>query len=420
MKLSLRSHIILFAIGSLVIFNGCKTRQNVTNENFVNLYSEEDEKLASDISIQHIDAMQTRISLNINSGELLFVRESSAAPFYADIKISIVAFDYESGREVIDTASSVFKVAKDSISSDFLAYSVNLNINTGLHSFIRIDVEDLNKSRRETHTAVIDKRSEYASQWFGLMEQNDPHFTYYSYSPGDTVVLSYAGKDKDNLKVYFYKDSFEIPDPPFSFENLMPFKLDADSAFKPLSIDSKRLTFIVQEQGLYFISSHPDEKFGYTVLCTEEHYPLITKASDMVAPTRYICSKKEFNKMLENPNKKQAIDNFWLSIGDFEKRAGTLIKKYYSRVIQANRMFSSHTEGWKSDRGMIYFVFGLPNIVYRDTKNETWIYGEDKNFFSITFTFTRVENKFSDNDFFLIRTPIYKDNWYRAVDLWRQ
>lgn len=420
MKFSYRFHITLLLLAAIPLMNGCKIRQNINNVNFASLYSEEELKLASDISIHHINASQTKVSLNINSNELLFVRENSGAPFYADIKISLYAFDFESGKELLDTSTGVFKIAKDSISSDFLSYSLIMNIEKGEHSFLRIDVEDLNKNRKETHTAVIDKRNEYTYQWFRIMEQSEPHFTNYSFSSGDTVVLFYSGKDKENLKVFFYSDNFDIPAPPFSFANLVPFKLKADSTIKPDCIDSIRITFVVQKQGIYFISADPEEKFGYTVLCTKANYPIITRAADMVEPTRYICSEKEFMKMLNNPNKKKAIDEFWLSIGGYENRASTLIKKYYSRVIQANRLFTSHTEGWKTDRGMIYIVFGLPNIVYRDTKNETWIYGEDKNFFSITFNFRRVENKFSDNDFVLIRTPIYKDNWYRAVDLWRQ
>lgn len=419
MKFLFRTYLFLL-FAAITLLYSCKPHQVVNNENFAPLYSNEEIALASDISITHIDDSLSQISLNINSKELLYVRENSIAPFYADIKISVTAFNYENDREIIDTAVSSFQIARDSIGSEFIAYSIQLQISTGERAFLRIDIEDENKSRQETHTATIDKRSNYASQWFNIMERSEPHFNYSSYSPGDTVVLKYRGKDKNALNVYLYKDSFDIPSPPFSFENLIAYKPDPDSSFAPLSIDDEQITFIVPEQGLYFVSADPDQQNGFTVFCTRKNFPEILKAEEMIPPIRYICSKKEFNNMLNNPNKKNAVDEFWLNIGGYEKRAGLLISKYYSRVIEANRLFSAHTEGWKSDRGMIYIVFGLPNIVYRDKFSETWIYGEDKNFFSITFTFKKVENKFSDNDYFLIRTPVYKDNWYRAVDIWRQ
>lgn len=420
MKVSPNTYITLIALIAILAFGSCKNKQYINNENFSSLYTEDEKNLASDIVIKHINDSLSRVSMNINSNELLYVRENSNAPFFADIRISLIAFNYLNEKEILDTTMSSFHIAKDSITSDFLAYTIDIDINTGEQSFLRIDITDINKSRKETHTALINKKSPYASQWFGIMEESEAHFTYSSYSAGDTVVLNYLGKDKDALKIHFYTDSFDIPNPPFSFENLKPFKLEPDSIFSPLSIDDTRLTFITKEKGLYFISADPEEKYGYTVFCTKDYYPLVAKASDMIPPTRYICSKKEFRTMLANPNAKDAIDNFWLSIGDYEKRASMLIKKYYSRVIEANRLFTAHTEGWKSDRGMIYIVFGVPNIVYRDKSSEIWIYGEDKNFFSITLTFKLVENKFSSNDYFLIRTPIYKDNWYRAVDLWRQ
>ncbi|MPN51542.1 hypothetical protein SDC9_199190 [bioreactor metagenome] len=88
--------------------------------------------------------------------------------------------------------------------------------------------------------------------------------------------------------------------------------------------------------------------------------------------------------------------------------------------MNANRLFTSYTEGWQTDRGMIYIVFGPPNIVYRSDDTESWIYGEENNFFSITFTFNKVKNIFCDNDYILQRAPVYKDNWFRAVDIWRQ
>jgi hypothetical protein len=76
-------------------------------------------------------------------------------------------------------------------------------------------------------------------------------------------------------------------------------------------------------------------------------------------------------------------------------------------------------EGWKTDRGMIYLIFGAPQDVYKTAVSETWIYGIQGTPNSVTFNFKKMDNKFSENDFFLTRSAYYKDPWYIAVGAWR-
>ena len=140
----------------------------------------------------------------------------------------------------------------------------------------------------------------------------------------------------------------------------------------------------------------------------------------MVLATRYIMAKKEFEFCLQASDKKLAIDDFWLDIGGSSERAKELIKKYYGRVMEANKLFTSFQEGWKTDRGMIYIVFGAPNKVTKRKDGEIWTYGEGTNSSSIVFSFIKIINPFSDNDYYLERNETYKDSWYQAVDMWRQ
>jgi GWxTD domain-containing protein len=58
------------------------------------------------------------------------------------------------------------------------------------------------------------------------------------------------------------------------------------------------------------------------------------------------------------------------------------MEEYYARVEYANKHFSHYIEGWRSDMGMVYIIFGAPNNVERhpfevDTKPyEVWAYYE--------------------------------------------
>ena len=125
--------------------------------------------------------------------------------------------------------------------------------------------------------------------------------------------------------------------------------------------------------------------------------------------------------MLESKNIKKEIDKFWIKNAGNPDRARVIIRKYYNRVQDANAMFTSYHEGWKTDRGMIYIVYGPPNVVYRSSHHETWIYGEVGNMLSVNFKFLKVKNPFTDNDYSLTdKSPIYKDGWYNAIDTWRR
>jgi GWxTD domain-containing protein len=131
-------------------------------------------------------------------------------------------------------------------------------------------------------------------------------------------------------------------------------------------------------------------------------------------------SKEEFESCKQAPDKKAAIDKFWLTIGGSNERARELLKRYYGRVKEANKYFSSYTQGWKTDRGMIFIIYGHPTNNYRTSGAEVWVYGTEGSPSAQRFVFKKTQNPFSDNDFVLERSQFYKDSWYYAVDYWRQ
>jgi GWxTD domain-containing protein len=86
-------------------------------------------------------------------------------------------------------------------------------------------------------------------------------------------------------------------------------------------------------------------------------------------------------KKLPTEEKRIAFQDFW------KKRDPTpnterneLMEEYYSRVAYANRSFGHYTSGWKTDRGMVYIIFGAPSNIERhpfdtDAKPyEIWTY----------------------------------------------
>jgi hypothetical protein len=107
-----------------------------------------------------------------------------------------------------------------------------------------------------------------------------------------------------------------------------------------------------------------------------------------------------------------------LSITGTPERARIFMRNYFRRVEQANVLFSSYKEGWKTDRGIIYIIFGPPEEVFLVGNREVWEYNNV--YYKGRFTFVKSPTIFDPENFVLIRDKNYSDNWYSMIDLWRK
>jgi len=149
-------------------------------------------------------------------------------------------------------------------------------------------------------------------------------------------------------------------------------------------------------------------------------FPKVTLHSQMLDALRYITSSKEFQQLTAYKIPKQAVDSFWIANTGRSDLATELIRKYYMRVETANKLYTSFTDGWKTDRGMIFIIMGKPSGVFRSFSQEVWIYGENDDPGALRFYFNKAQNPFTDNDYVLNRNPYYKSVWYQNVQLWRR
>jgi hypothetical protein len=95
------------------------------------------------------------------------------------------------------------------------------------------------------------------------------------------------------------------------------------------------------------------------------------------------------------------------------------ISVFYNRVEEANRLFTSYKEGWKTDKGMIFIIMGPPDRVQRSKDREVWVFSQRANFSEINFTFNRRPNQFVDDYYELQRYVEYQPIWYPMVEAWR-
>ncbi len=222
------------------------------------------------------------------------------------------------------------------------------------------------------------------------------------------------------LQVKFYSRNFSTPIPAFVEQSRAPFNYKPDSTFFLELITGKTEYFNPVSQGFYFFQKDSLLMQGPTLFRMNPGFPKVTQHSLMRDALRYITSSKEFQLLNSYAVPKLAVDSFWIVNSGRPDLATELIRKYYQRVETANQLYTSYTEGWKTDRGMIFIVMGKPTKVFRSFEQEVWIYGEYDDPRALKFYFNKATNPFTDNDYVLIRNQYYKSAWYQNVQLWRR
>lgn len=154
------------------------------------------------------------------------------------------------------------------------------------------------------------------------------------------------------------------------------------------------------------------------------NYPSLKTPRELAAPLYYLMGEDEYEQLMaieDDVELKKAIDRFWLSNIKNSNKAQSVISLYYERVEEANKQFANFKEGWKTDMGMMYILFGPPWYVNSSLNETIWSYSYNRNDFERNFLFTtpKIKNKYFPFDNYLLqRTQQYHSVEYRQRQLW--
>ena len=155
-------------------------------------------------------------------------------------------------------------------------------------------------------------------------------------------------------------------------------------------------------------------------------FPRVTTLDALIDALAYIAypREQEFIRAGETPGERRLrFDAFWGSLVSDRGVAADLLRQYYERVEDANLLFTEAKAGWKTDRGMIYIIFGTPSYVEQTFEGAVWHYPSSTQDPASVFTFERVRGGATQDAFehyVLIRQPIYERAWVRALERWRR
>lgn len=233
-----------------------------------------------------------------------------------------------------------------------------------------------------------------------------------TYLHKDTPYVIQGDSVSRPLTVSYYDDDFPAAAPAFSTGQAKVSRLfRTDSVF---TVSHTPTAFT--RNGLYLFQTDTTATAGLAMR-VETDYPKLATLETLAGPLVYICTRQEYEKILNANGDKKKFDQVILGITGNSERARNFMRNYFRRVEQANKYFSSYKEGWKTDRGMVYIIFGEPQTVYLFDDREVWEY---KGTVNLKFQFVRSSTIFDTGNFVLIREKRFTDPWYQVIDLWRK
>ncbi|WP_082489203.1 GWxTD domain-containing protein [Dyadobacter sp. Leaf189] len=256
------------------------------------------------------------------------------------------------------------------------------------------------------------------NQTYGVYTSNStlPLQRHYISSNESFVVKKLTGEAQP-LHVYYYNHDFEPAGSPMNIASKGVAKsLEVDSTF---TIQANQ-TLKFEKEGLYNIFADTTQSEGLGILVVNERYPKVTQPQLLLGPLLYMSTNNEINEIKKAEDYKKALDRYWLTLMNGNAPlAQQSIRSFYSRVEEANQLFTTYKEGWKTDKGMIYIVLGPPDKVQRSKDREVWSYDQRGNAQNVNFTFNRKNNQFVDDHYELVRYAEYQPIWYPVVEAWR-
>jgi GWxTD domain-containing protein len=221
------------------------------------------------------------------------------------------------------------------------------------------------------------------------------------------------GSDSKPFHVSWFNEDFPAAYPPFAEKESKADRfMFHDSTFQV----SPGASLLLSRTGLYLFQKDTNSAEGFAVRVVNKVYPRFSKIEDLIKPLIFICTQDEYAELLNSKGDKPKFDKVILDITKDKDRASNFMKGYFRRVELANQYFISYKEGWKTDRGMIYLIFGVPDEVSVNDGNETWYYKNSKS----RFTFVKSGSVYDPENHVLLRDERFMEPWFSTIDLWRK
>ena len=369
------------------------------------------------------------LSVKFFNSDLYFNEANPKGMPMAMLYISVQLFNVTQGKTLADTAFLKLDIVKEEKRDEYL-YNIPLTVEKGDDYVAEVKIIDRIRQVMIQNFVPFNTTSEnnrynfYARGNFLHNELLNPVVRKNEY-----LNLIYSKKHVDSLFISFFKAYEGIPYPP---SMVLPERTISSKPDTIVGLQySDTMPMMFPRRGIYLCTIGKNIDEGYALMNFGPSFPSMTTPEDMIEPLAYLASEDEMAALRSSAKPKVALDDFWIGCGGNIDKSRELIRIYYTRALYANYYFTSYREGWRTDRGMIFLLYGPPDKVYKSPVEESWGYrkSEIKSSWGtryqikedyLFFNFKKKDNKFSDNDYFLSRSETIGTRWDKAVLSWRK
>ena len=406
----------IFVFLLLILISGCNTELTITGMDISSIYKEQKESSLQINQLYNINDSISTIRIELPAG--LILPDPGTKKYTRKGKLKYEVIGQGKNSTLVDSAT--FAIADSSGNQNFLSHAWTFKAPSGKDYFVKATYSVPGIPDDFLLLGYFNKQNHLSQSWYRFQSESGEYVPakITAYSQPLRIVAEDTTTRK--FQVNIYSRNYPVPIPPFVEQSRAPFNYLPDSTFSLELKNGKSAYFLPEKTGFYFFQADTSHKQGPSLFRMATGFPEVTQHSLMRDALRYITSSKEFQQINTYSVPKVAVDSFWIANAGRPDIATKLIRKYYLRVETANKLFTSYTDGWKTDRGMIYIVLGKPSNVYRNFEQEVWIYGEYDDPRALRFYFNKALNPFTQNDYVLERNQFYKAAWYQNVQLWRR
>ncbi len=357
--------------------------------------AKEDMELSSWMNVHRPKQGEIRIATLIGGQGLLSIKKEAIKQVHFQLDWEVRKTNY--GGEVFGSGTEIHLIDPDST----WRMEASITIPEDKDVYLEWTITDVNKNVYRTKGRFIYNSEEWMPEDMHCSNLLSPSPESFLHLKDSNLLVSGLWQDQV-FSILHYNQI--IP------KARLPFKAP-EKGFQPLQkADSLKLNlkelneYKKENKGLFYIQPEDSE--------SDSWFCFGSGAKDFPLDALEYLSNEPANS---NP---KDWGNFWMYAcsGD-----SVLVQKfseeYLRRIDYANVEFTCFKEGWKTDRGMIFLIFGAPNHIVEGPQGLEWHY----NFSTPTsnyFLFSRNPLGMHPNDYRLNRSKSYYLLWEQATKKW--
>ena len=410
---------VLIACILMAFTSSCyESLKKTAKKNYAYMYNPTTTSLHPNFNIYHQNDSSSVLLIKFYPGELLFNQANERIVYQAQIQFQYKLYNLKT-KLLDDSSSFSLTLDLDEVKEEMVTF-IPVKAKFGNEYMLQAVTQDLKRRTQHREAIRVDKTNRFNNQnfLFRIYGSNAPVFNARIDST-NFFKVEYSYGRVDSFIVKYFKNNFYYPVVPSMDITVRDYFESPDSQMVHNLKDAS--VFKLNKEGLYIFQIAPGNETGAGISCFDADFPYLKKSDDLARGLKYLLTDKEFNEIMVATNKKLKIDEFWLKAADNNiDVARDLIRIYYNRAYLANVYFTSYKEGWKTDRGMVYLVYGLPDIIYRSDNSERWVYQNSRTDEEISFIFTQEIHPYSNNHYVLSRGETVQTRWSDAISSWRK